>query len=253
METDLFFGRNRRLNIFIYLLIFVVLQPNILYPQIKDSLIETKSFNLKFNPLYQNYQHRNDSIKISLKYKPKLNEIQFYNPKTVLPSDPMKIDYRHHPYYIPRMVDDFINMNIMDRPPSSSFVSLPTIALLAAAVAVQYISIKEKLELSATDYLIDDKYYPILLSLWKKSPQKAEELYLDKKIRDKRTMQTLITDLESLVKKRLLKTKKTPKSSIEYFSAQKKNRVIGLIENSAVHDDTQQVYLHKLKLILTTH
>jgi len=249
MGNDFFFGKDRRLNIFIYIILIIMFQLNFLYPQVKDS----SKVSFKLHSTFPDYQPKNDSIKISLKYKPKLNEIQLYDPKTVIPTDPMKIDYRHHPYYTPRIVDDFINMNIMDRPPASSFVSLPTIALLAAAVAIKYISIKDKLKLTVSDYLLEDKYYPVLSALWKKSPQKAEELFLDSNIRNGRSMTMLISDLEVLVDKRLLKTKKMPKSSTEYFVVQKKEQVLELVEKSALLDSTQQIRLHKLNSILATH
>ena len=247
MENERFFGK-LIFSIVICIIIILPTRQNSLYAQVKkDSLKRAVLFNIQHQPIKKTI---NDSIQISLKYKPKLNEIRLYDPNTLMPSDPFKIDYRHHPYYTPRVVDDFINMNIMDRPPASSFVSLPTIALLAASVAVQYAAVKLKMEIKAEDYLLDEKYYPILNALWEKSPQTKEELYRISAIRNGRTMQSLQQDLEYLIDKRLLKMRKIPEGSTKYFPAQKKNEVKKLLENSIPADSSSSPAWKKLRKVL---
>ncbi len=234
MENERFF-RKTKLLIILCVLIAISAQDNRLFSQIqKGSFNRTVLFGLQHQALKQ---HVDDSIKISLKYKPKADEKSFYQ----LPLDPLKLDYRHHPYYTPKIVDDFINMSIMDRPPSSSFVSLPTVALLAASVALQYAAVKLKMELTAQDYLLEDKYYPILKALWLKSPQTAQALYRIDTIRNTRTMQSLQKDLEFLIDRRLLKMRKIPEGLTKYFPAQKKSDVIKLYDNSVMVDSSSNL------------
>ena len=233
------------------LLLFIFVQYQTLYAQSKkDSLQRVMLFGIQHQPISP-LQSPGDSLKISLNYKSKLNDIMLYDPKTLMPADPLKLDYRHHPYYTPKVVDDFINMNIMNRPPSSSFVSLPTLALLAASVAVQYAAVKLKMQLSAQDYLLEDKYYPILSALWEKSPQTAEELYRLPTVHTGRSMRSLKNDLLYLIDKRLIKTRKIPEGSTKYFPAQKKEDVIRLLEQSAAADSSRGQQWVKLKQVLT--
>ena len=247
MENERFFGK-LIFSIVICIIVSLPTGENVLYAQAKkDSLKRAVLFNIQHQPIKQTV---NDSLQISLKYKPKLNEIRLYDPNTLMPSNPLKMDYRHHPYYTPRVVDDFINMNIMDRPPASSFVSLPTIALLAASVAIQYAAVKLKMEIKAEDYLLDEKYYPILNALWEKSPQTKEELYRISAIRNGRTMQSLQLDLDYLIDKRLLKMRKIPEGSTKYFTAQKKSDVINLLENSVPADSSNDARWIKLKKVI---
>jgi hypothetical protein len=246
METDRLFI-SYKVEIIKEILLLFVLGSNMLFSQDKDKIDRGVLFGIQHQAIKIDKKSTVDSIKISLKYRPKLNEVNLFN-STPLPLDPTKIDYRRHPYYTPQIVDDFINENVMGRPSASSFVSLPTIALMAAAIAVQYAAVQLKMEIKAADYLVDEKFYSIIFALWDKSPQTVEELYRIKIVAKNRTIITLQRDLDQLVDKRLLKMRKIPKSSTKYFPAKKRSEVVQMFENCSIEDSSglqKLIYLKK--------
>jgi hypothetical protein len=116
-------------------------------------------------------------------------------------------------------------------------VSVPTLALLAASIALQYIDIEKKIEIKAVDYLVEEKYQDILLLLWTKSPQKAEDIYKSKGINDSRNFNALQDDFKKLINLKLVKIKEIEKGAPQYFAAEKKEEVIQLLNEAYLNEN----------------
>lgn len=157
---------------------------------------------------------------------------KYYDPKNVIPADPLKLDYRHHSYYTPKMVTDFLD-HAMNRPRRDSFVPIPSLAFLAASIALQYVNLEQSLILEANDYLNREEYWDILTNLWKRSPLTAEEIYKQEGISQSRTFKVLEHQLTELVNDNLVKIKEIEKSQPQYFAAQTANQVKILLKNAS--------------------
>lgn len=185
---------------------------------------------------FLNQIRKYDSLNFSIEYKPKRPLSSFYDPANVIPKSPLELDYRQSSYYTPRVVSDHLN-HIMNRPRSDCMVSVPTLALLAASIALQYIDIEKKIEIKAVDYLVEEKYQDILLLLWTKSPQKAEDIYKSKGINDTRNFNALQDDFKKLINLKLVKIKEIEKGAPQYFAAEKKEEVIQLLNEAYLNEN----------------
>jgi len=170
---------------------------------------------------------------------------RYYNPRNVIPENPLMLDYRHHSYYTPKMVQDKLDL-IMNRPRSDSFVPLPSLALLTASVALQYINLKEEIEIKASDYAVNKKYWPVLLALWQESPLTAEDIYKRCYFSDKRSFTILEKELEHLTKQKLVRKKLVEKASDQYFASQSAEQVKFLLKDAA---QTEKLSLEQTQLI----
>jgi hypothetical protein len=160
----------------------------------------------------------------------------YYNPENVMPKNFWEMDNRTGSYYTPRIVSDEL-AHMMDRLPPDSFVPLPTVALIAASIALQQLDIQKKIEIEAGDYLVDPELEPVLFSLWEKSPQTIKEIYESHEINKNRTVTKLKSDLQYLVDKKLVKIKKLENEPAKYFIAQDPVTVNNLIYH-ALEDET---------------
>ena len=195
----------------------------------------------KFNPesVHSNLQLINPQAKTPL---------QYYNPENVMPKNSWEMDYRSTSYYTPRIVSDKI-AKIMHRPPPDSFVPLPAVALLAVKMASKYLDIKIKIEIKADDYIIDETLEPVLFSLWEKSPQTVAQLYKRKNIQNKRTMDVLMSDIQVLMDKKLVKIRKMQTEADKYFAAQDLATVKKLIQSALETDSLTDYQKQKLSTL----
>ncbi|MEJ2544066.1 MAG: hypothetical protein P8Y99_08355 [Calditrichaceae bacterium] len=177
---------------------------------------------------------------------PKANKsLKFYNPKNVMPKNFWEMDYRGTSYYTPRIVSDRI-AQMMHRPSPDSFLPLPTMAVLAASMALKYADIQFKIEIKATDYMIDENLETILFSLLKKSPQTAKEIYQFGEINQSRTMEMLENDLQILIDKKIIKRKIMETEPDKYYAAQDLETVIQLLQNELESETATEGQKHKL-------
>lgn len=223
-------------TLFLYFIVFILFSIIIANAQNNDSLriksvdsVKSLIWQPKILPDLNQFNPQDVSHTLQLIVPNSNKTIQYYNPKNVMPKNYWEMDYRSTSYYTPRIVSDKL-AHIMNRPPPDSFVSLPTIALLAASIAMQYMDIQLKIEIKATDYVINNDLQEILISLWKQSPQTAKLIYKSIEINNKRTMETLISDLQVLIDKKLVKRKIMEAAADEYFVAQDIETARQLIE-----------------------
>lgn len=144
---------------------------------------------------------------------------RYYDPKAVLPKNPLFLDTRSGSYYVPRMVTNRI-AQIMNRPSPDAFVPVFAVAALAAKLALEHIQIEQKIKINPQDYDLPAKLHPILRSLWAKSPQTAFQLYQQKQINNKRTLTQLQKQLDGLIEKKLIKVKSQQEAPNLYYAAQ---------------------------------
>lgn len=223
---------------FIVFAIFFLCCPLNVFTQNSDSLVAQSANSLKlliwqpkillelnqFDP-----QHVLNTLQLVVPNSHR--SIKYYDSKNVMPKNYWEMDYRQTSYYTPRIVSDKL-AQIMDRPPPDSFVPLPTVALLAASIALQYVDIQIKIEIKATDYIIDEELEKILISLWQLSPQTAKQIYKSNDINKNRTMEVLETDLQTLIDKKLIKRRVMETEPDKYFAAQDILTIRKLVEDA---------------------
>lgn len=156
---------------------------------------------------------------------------QYWDPRNAIPKNSLELDYRYSSYYTPRDVSDKIT-HTMNRPPADSFVPIPSLALIAASIALKYMDIQKKIEINAVDYLLPEKMYPILTALWERSPQTLQELYESHQINKDRSMELLQKDIDALEDKKLVRSKKMQLAPTQYFAAQTLPEVITEIQQN---------------------
>ena len=200
---------------------------------VQDSLSKTL-----WNPLqYQGLRYQQSILSDSLNPEIHLSQPKgtftpkYYDPKNVIPADPLKLDYRHHSYYTPKMVTDFLD-HAMNRPRRDSFVPIPSLAFLAASIALQYVNLEQTLIIEAKDYNLEEQYLDIMTQLWIMSPQTADEIYKRNGMQQSRTFKVLEYQLKKLVDDNLVKIKEIEKSQPQYFAAQTSNQVKTLLKNA---------------------
>jgi hypothetical protein len=142
---------------------------------------------------------------------------QYISPNA-FPTDPFKVDKRGSSYYVPTMVRDELNL-IMNRPKDAAFVPILPAAFLALQLAGQYLLVKEKTEITPEDVRNAEEGRPILVELWKRSPQTLSELYKSPGLRDNYTMLELQRLVDILIENKLVKRKLIEKSETQYFYA----------------------------------
>lgn len=187
--------------------------------------------------------------KISLKAPIKKYQTPYYDLGNVFPKNPLFLDYRHHSYYTPKMVSDFIT-HTMNRPPADSFVPLPTIALLAASVALQYVEIGRKIKITAHNFLVDEQYHPILLALWNQSPQTAADIYRTVQHKTETTAGRVRKTLQYLVEQRLVKIKQVENEAPRYYPALSRKEAMLLFKNAHLNE---ALTADQLKVIRTLY
>lgn len=193
----------------------------------------------------------NDTINLNLNYleNKKLPKNLINMPKA--PTNPFEIDYRTSSYYTPKLVQDKMDQ-IMNRPRSDSFMPVLAMAFFAASIAAKQLQIEKLFELTAEDYLVGDLEWKLLESLWHKSPQKIDALYLNSSLHYSNTAQQLQDALAVLADKSLVKTREAEEKVILFFPAQDKQTVSGLFQKAlkeSSNDSTRQKIYSKYLLL----
>ncbi len=155
----------------------------------------------------------------------------YYDPRKITPGNRLFLDTRSSSYYVPRQVGDKLN-RIMNRPSSNEVAPVFAAAVLAASIASQYIKIDYELKLAAADYVLDEKYFPILAALWGQSPQTAFQLFKYDSIKKGRTAVILKKELSELANLNIIKVKLQENAPSLYFPAQNKEEVEKLISGA---------------------
>jgi len=238
------------------LIIFTIFLPIQVFAQIGDSLeiqnadsLKTFSWRPKILPELNQFNPQNVSHTLQL-VVPKTNKsLKYYDPKNVMPKNFWEMDYRETSYYTPRIVSDRL-AQMMDRLPPDSFLPLPTVAFLAASIALKYADIQFKIEIRATDYLMDERLESILISLLQKSPHTAKDIYQSEQINNSRTMEVLENDLQTLIDKKIIKKRIMDTEPDKYYAAQDLVTVINLIECELETDSAATEQKQKLSGLL---
>ncbi len=186
---------------------------------------------------------------ISLNAPIKKSRIPYYDLRSVFPANPLLLDYRHHSYYTPKVVSDYIT-HTMNRPPADSFMPWPTVALLAASVALQYAEIGQRIKITSRDYLVDEKYHPVLLALWNEAPQTAADVYRSVQNEMETTAGRVREDLQHLAERRLVKVKQIEKEATRYYPALSGEAAALLFKNAYLDEaltSGQLIIIAKLK------
>jgi len=189
-------------------------------------------------------------INLEFEYTPDRSLKQFYNPKNVLPKNPLFLDYRGSSYYTPKIVQDRLDF-IMNRPRADSFVPIPVVAMLAANIAMKYIDIEKKMEITAKDYLLDEPFLSLLYTLWQKTPSTAGELYRQDSSATDKTYLTLEEHLEFLIGKKLVKSREMEAGETLYYPAQPSSEVIKLLEKGLIDSTLTENQRTRLAHLLT--
>lgn len=218
-------------------LLWLLIIPVILYGAVADSLKQQGSDSTRtwsprylpdiFNPHSSIY---NDVLNLRLHVPDRQPLLKYYDREKVIPKKFWELDYREHSYYTPRMVSDRMDQ-IMNRPPSDSFVPLPTVALIAASLALQQLEIRSKIQIDEGAYLLVESSWPVLFSLWNKAPQTARQLFEQESINQGRTFVTLQEHLNDLLQKKLIKIKIMEQGEDQYFPAQPRAEVQNLLRD----------------------
>ncbi len=189
-----------------------------------DSVSDTTLTTLQFNNPHLQFKMI-DSILVRFDAPMNKSRVPYYDPRNVIPENPMELDYRESSYYTPRMISDRMDQ-IMNRPRSDSFVPIPALAMLAASVALQMVHFDFSSDAGALDYLQDQDDLLILKALWKKSPQTVSGLLKTSGIDEKYTYKSLEQLLEEFSKLNLVKRKLIEAGPTQYFAAQSREEVI---------------------------
>lgn len=188
-------------------------------------------------------------VEMTVSFKPKRSTEHFYNPRNVMPVNPLLLDYRGSSYYTPKIVQDRLTF-FMNRPRADSFVPVPVVAMLAANIALKYVDIEMNLRLTAKDYLLEKPFFELLKALWLKSPRTVSELYRLKGQRNGYTYHILQSEMETLVDKRLVKRREMEAGETRYFPAQSSEEVIQLLNDAlmdgSLHSTERTAYAHLL-------
>ncbi|MCB0282087.1 MAG: BlaI/MecI/CopY family transcriptional regulator [Calditrichaeota bacterium] len=205
----------------------------------------TTSFTKIDSTLY----HKNDSLGLKLTFplENKINRNAIPVPK--MPDNPWELDYRSSSYYTPRLVQDKMDQ-IMNRPRSDSFVPVMAMAFFAANLAVKQLQASKLFQLSAEDYLVDDLEWKILEALWKESPLRIDELYLNTNLKDSTTATELQKHLTHLADKNLIKTRDAGSDIILFYPALDLNSVKQLFIEDVRNDSVNDSLKLQMKIVL---
>ncbi len=178
------------------------------------------------------------------------NKNAYYDPRKVMPKNRLFLDTRSSSYYVPQQVGDKLN-RIMNRPSSNEVAPVFTAAMLAASIASQYIKIDYELKLAAADYVLDEKYFPILAELWRQSPQTAFQLFKHDSVKKDRTVVILKKELSELEDLNILKVQLQENAPRLYFPAQKIEEVEQLISGALKKDKLLAKQKQKLQALVS--
>jgi len=239
-------NRNILSNSVLISFLFIVITPRISISQTSDS-IRVFNWQPRYLPTLSEFDpySLSKTPKLNLEMPRAKNNIRYYDPRNVMPDNFWELDYRHHSYYTPKDVSDHLD-HIMNRPRADSFVPLPTLAFIAASLALQQLDIQKKIEIKAVDYILDEKVEFVLLSLWKKSPQTATDIFESAEINEDRTVVVLQSELQILIDKKLIKRKKMEAGPDLYFPAQTLAEAKLLIKNGIDFNQISEDELEKL-------
>lgn len=176
----------------------------------------------------------------------------YYDLKNVMPADPFLWDQRESSYYTPRIVEEKMAA-VMNRPKPGEVVPVFAMAMIAAHLAYQQLDIQKKIIITAENYLIEERCWPILLALLEKSPQTSAEIYHSQPVFKNHTMSILEKDLQYLADQKIVKINRPEKAEALYFAAQSKAEIIRLLsERLALPDQTglPREQLQKLLILL---
>lgn len=144
---------------------------------------------------------------------------RYYDPRNVMPENRLFLDYRGTSYYVPRQINNRL-AQIMNRPSPDSFLPVLAVGVLAAKLALQYVKIEHKIEITATDYLTDARAFPVLAALWRSSPQTARQLFERDELKQQYTFSQFLTFLNELAEGKLVLRKREEAGETLYFCAQ---------------------------------
>ncbi len=184
-----------------------------------DSLQAVTGLQWKYAPLL----HVQDSVGIHFQaIAPHASErkLPFYDPKAVMPANPLMLDYRSGSYYVPRQVTNQL-AQIMNRPSPDAFAPILAVAYLSARLALHALQIKKMVAIDTSAYLVEPETFRILQQLWKHSPQTAAQLFRHPELHASRTFTMLQADLNRLLDAKLVKIKRQEQAPPLYFPAQK--------------------------------
>lgn len=221
-------------KILFFSLLFLIISFLSSYAQIKNKGYTgkiSKQDTVFWKPAYLPQIYVGDSSVVGFELQAPISQrsrVGYYDPRAVMPKNILFLDTRGSSYYVPYQVNHKL-AQIMNRPTANEVVPLFAVAMLAASVAMQYVEIEHKIRILAEDYLIDEKYFPVLKVLWQKSPQTAEQIYKLKEIENKRTFSILEQELIALTDMKLIKVVLQEKAPSLYFAAQKKQTVKNLL------------------------
>ncbi len=173
----------------------------------------------------------------------------YYDSRAVMPDNLLFLDSRGSSYYVPRQVSNRI-AHIMNRPTANEVVPLFAVAALAAKLALQHVTIENIIRIDARDYILDEKYFPIMLAAWEHSPQKAPDLYKLRSINTNRSYEMLVEDLNYLVDRKLLKIKVQEKGPAFYYVAQTKQEAKQSISEAIANNSFTERQRQKLEKLL---
>jgi len=219
----------------------------------KDSLRIKEAHHLPLRPLVVDSNFFSREIKnifLQVELKPDLTLKKYYDIRNVLPKNPMMLDTREGSYYTPKIVQDRLTF-FMNRPRADSFVPIPTVAFLAASVAMHYLQIEKNILITAEDYLVNDRHRAILFSLWQKSPQTISDIYSQKPHQIYNTYETLSAAIDSLIDKRLIKRRNVEKGETLLYPAQPLADVITLLDDFLLNGAPEQLTRQKISKLCT--
>ena len=175
----------------------------------------------KFSPLRRSFYDINDwnrqgHTSFDLRFQENVPQpLQFYT-QPQMPVNQWEIDTRNSSYYTPRIVRDELNL-IMNRPRETAFVPVLGAAYIAYQLAANYLIIKSKLVISATDILSCQEELPVLNELWHENPQTCSQLLQKPVLKPKYTYTELRSALARLADRNLVKIKQIENDESQYF------------------------------------
>ncbi len=177
------------------------------------------------------------------------NKPAYYDSRVAIPKNRLFLDTRSSSYYVPRQVGDKLT-HIMNRPSSNEVAPVFTAAVLAASIAIQYMNSGHMPERTATDYLVNENFFPILKALWQRAPQTAFQLYENAAIKNGRTVVILQKELSALTDLNILKIKTQEKAPSLYFPAEKKEKVKQLLSESLHNESFTSGNKQKFRMLI---
>jgi len=202
----------------ILILLIIFFCNTLIYAQFLNQNSDSIIFSLQPAILPLKDWHKFEMEKLELEYsKIEHEHLKFLpKPSDIIPKNPFDLDFRSSSYYVPRTVRDELNL-IMNRPKEGCFVPIFTVALLAVQLAQKYVFIFPMIEINGNNVLNSYQNFPIILELWRESPQTLPQLYTKDSLNNTMTVKELQNKLELLSDNKLIKIKIIPNGEIQYF------------------------------------